>query len=121
MTAVLGVSAFYHDSAAALVVDGTVVAAAQEERFSRKKGDAAFPLQAIQYCLDEAGLAPEDLDYVGYFERPLTRFERLIETFLHDAPRGLSAYLKAMPHWLKQKLFVGRELRRGLGGRYKKR
>ena len=82
MTAILGISAFYHDSAAALVVDGKIVAAAQEERFTRKKHDHEFPVQAIDYCLSEAGLKPGDLDYVGFYDKPLLKFERLLETYL---------------------------------------
>ena len=91
MTAILGISAFYHDSAAALVVDGEIVAAAQEERFSRKKHDAAFPARAIDYCLREAGLTPEELDYVAFYEKPLTKFERLLETYLAFAPAASAA------------------------------
>ena len=82
MTAILGISAFYHDSAAALLVDGEVVAAAQEERFTRKKHDFEFPVHAIRYCLDEAGLTPEQLDYVGFYDKPFLKFERLLETYL---------------------------------------
>src|SRR6478609_6268920 len=98
MTAILGVSAFYHDSAAALVVDGEIIAAAQEERFTRKKGDAGFPRQAIEYCLEEAGLRPEEIDHVGYFEKPLLRFDRMLETFVEFAPWSLRAFVRAMPH-----------------------
>ena len=86
MTAILGISAFYHDSAAALVVDGEIVAAAQEERFSRQKHDEQFPAQAIEYCLQEANLTPEQLDYVGFYDKPLNKFERLLETYLAFAP-----------------------------------
>jgi carbamoyltransferase len=80
MTAILGISAFYHDSAAALVVDGRIIAAAQEERFTRKKHDSAFPAHAIEYCLRQSGLSPQDLDYVAFYDKPLTKFERLLET-----------------------------------------
>lgn len=121
MTAILGISAFYHDSAAALVVDGEIVAAAQEERFTRKKHDPDFPQQAVEYCLKEAGLAPEQLDYVGFYDKPLLKFERLLETYLAFAPRGFQSFLMAMPLWLKQKLYLPRELKRGLGGAYRKR
>jgi carbamoyltransferase len=121
VTAILGVSAFYHDSAAALVIDGDIVAAAQEERFSRKKHDHGFPLQAIGYCLREAQLEPEDLDYVGFYDKPLLKFDRLLETYLAYAPRGLRSFLRAMPLWLKEKLHVPRELAKGLGGGYRKR
>ncbi len=85
---ILGISAFYHDSAAAIVVDGDVRAAAQEERFTRKKHDAAFPQQAVEYCLREAGLKPTEVDYVGFYDKPLLKFERLLETSLAFAPRG---------------------------------
>ena len=86
MTAILGISAFYHDSAAALVVDGRIVAAAQEERFTRKKHDPDFPANAVDYCLREAGITAADLDYVGFYDKPLTKFERLLETYLAMAP-----------------------------------
>jgi carbamoyltransferase len=121
VTAILGVSAFYHDSAAALLVDGEIVAAAQEERFTRKKHDYDFPNQAIAYCLREAGLGPEQLDYVGFYDKPFLKFERLLETYLTYAPQGFSSFLQAMPLWLRQKLYLPRELRRGLGGAYTKR
>src|SRR5947207_941197 len=88
MTAILGISAFYHDSAAALVVDGRIVAAAQEERFTRIKHDHAFPTNALAYCLNEGGLAPEDVDYAAFYDKPLTKFDRLIETYLSYAPSG---------------------------------
>ena len=119
--AILGISAFYHDSAAALVVDGEIVAAAQEERFTRKKHDHAFPIHAIEYCLREAGLKPEDLDYVGFYDKPFLKFERLLETYLAYAPRGFKSFLQAMPLWLKQKLHLPREMDRGLKNRYGKR
>lgn len=121
MTAILGISAFYHDSAAALVVDGDIVAAAQEERFTRKKHDHEFPRNAIEYCLREAGLKPGDLDYVGFYDKPLLKFERLLETYLSFAPRGFRSFLQAMPLWLRQKLHLPREMNRGLGGEYRKR
>jgi len=121
MTAILGISAFYHDSAAALVVDGQVVAAAQEERFTRKKHDHEFPVHAIQYCLEEAGLKPEQLDYVGFYDKPFLKFERLLETYLAFAPAGFRSFLTAMPLWLHQKLHLPREISRGLNHRYKKR
>ena len=114
MTAILGISAFYHDSAAALVVDGEIVAAAQEERFTRKKHDDGFPERAIDYCLRQGGLRPSNLDYVGYYEKPLLEFERLLETYLGYAPQGLRSFKQAMPIWLKQKLDVPGEIRRGL-------
>lgn len=118
MTTILGISAYYHDAAAALVIDGQIVAAAQEERFSRKKHDERFPQQAVDYCLKHAGLSPSDLDYVGFYEKPLSRFERLLETYLAYVPRGYRSFRHAMPLWLKQKLYLRRELRHGLGNRY---
>ncbi len=121
MTAILGISAFYHDSAAALVVDGEIVAAAQEERFTRKKHDYRFPQAAVDYCLAEAGLQPEDLDHVGFYDKPLTKFERLLETYLAFVPAGYRSFRKAMPLWLKQKLHLPREMNDGLRGRYKNR
>jgi carbamoyltransferase len=121
LTAILGISAYYHDSAAALVVDGEIVAAAQEERFSRIKHDHAFPSHAIAYCLDEAGIGPEDLDYVGFYDKPFLKFERLLETYLAFAPMGFRSFLKAMPLWLNQKLHLPREIRRELDGGYTRR
>jgi carbamoyltransferase len=121
MTAILGISAFYHDSAAALVVDGQIVAAAQEERFSRKKYDADFPLQSIDFCLQQAGLRPDELDYVGFYDKPLLKFERLLETYLAYAPAGFKSFLMAMPVWLRQKLHLPREMSRGLAHQYRKR
>lgn len=118
MTAILGISAFYHDSAAALVVDGRIVAAAQEERFTRRKHDAGFPQHAVDYCLEEAGLSPESLDFVAFYEKPLTKFERLLETWLAYVPAGYRSFRRAIPLWLKQKLHLPRELSRGLRGRY---
>ncbi|MGI8617900.1 MAG: carbamoyltransferase N-terminal domain-containing protein, partial [Gemmatimonadaceae bacterium] len=121
MTAILGVSAFYHDSAAALVVDGRIVAAAQEERFTRKKHDAGFPVHAIEFCLRQGGIAAEELDYVGFYEKPLLKFERLLETYLGHAPRGFRSFLAALPLWMRQKLFLPREMSKGLGGAYTRR
>src|SRR6516164_8552481 len=121
MTAILGISAFYHDSAAALVVDGDIVAAAQEERFTRKKHDPGFPARAIAYCLEEAGLPLEKLDFIAFYDKPLTKFERLLETYLAFAPVGLRSFCMAMPLWLKDKLHMRRTIRRGLGGATKAR
>ncbi|HSG73084.1 MAG TPA: carbamoyltransferase N-terminal domain-containing protein, partial [Planctomycetaceae bacterium] len=106
MTAILGISAFYHDSAAALVVDGEIVAAAQEERFTRKKHDFRFPRNAIDYCLSQAGLEPEQLEYVGFYDKPFIKFERLLETYLAFVPRGYRSFRQAMPLWLKEKLHL---------------
>src|SRR5476651_2721353 len=102
---VLGISAFYHDSAAALIEDGHLVGAAQEERFTRKKHDAAFPEKAVQYCLDTAGIKMADVDYVAFYDKPFLKFERLLETYLAFAPRGFNSFRMAMPLWLKEKLF----------------
>ena len=121
MASILGLSAFYHDSAAALVRDGDIVAAAQEERFTRIKHDHEFPKNAAHYCLKEAGLAVEDLDYVVFYDKPLQKLDRLIETYLAYAPKGLRSFMMAMPLWLKTKLHLPREIRNALDGRYKKR
>jgi carbamoyltransferase len=102
---VLGISAFYHDSAAALIEDGHLVGAAQEERFTRKKHDSAFPQNAVQYCLDRAGIKLADVDYVAFYDKPFLKFERLLETYLAYAPRGFNSFRMAMPLWLKEKLF----------------
>ncbi len=106
MTAILGLSAFYHDSAACLVIDGEIVAAAQEERFTRKKHDHEFPLHAVRYCLREAGLDPARLDFVGFYDKPIVKFERLLETYVDYAPRGFLSFRMAMPLWMKQKLWL---------------
>jgi len=119
-TRILGISAYYHDSAAALLCDGEIIAAAQEERFSRKKHDAGFPRHAIQYCLTEAGAALEDLEYIVFYDKPLLKFDRLLETYLGSAPRGFRSFLAAMPVWLKEKLYLKHALRKelaALGGR----
>jgi carbamoyltransferase len=102
---VLGISAFYHDSAAALIEDGHLVSAAQEERFTRKKHDAGFPQNAVQFCLDRAGIKMPDVDYVAFYDKPFLKFERLLETYLAYAPRGFTSFRMAMPLWLKEKLF----------------
>ena len=107
MTNILGISAFYHDSAACLVQDGELVAAAQEERFTRKKHDHRFPDSAVRYCLKEAGITADQLDAVAFYDKPWLKFERLLETYLSFAPAGLPSFLKAMPLWLKQKLWMG--------------
>ncbi|TAK94632.1 hypothetical protein EPO05_06040 [Patescibacteria group bacterium] len=103
---ILGISAFYHDSAACLVSDGKILAAAQEERFTRKKHDAAFPRKAVDYCLKQAGITIKDVAYVGFYEKPFLKFERLLLTYLNFAPRGLRSFLTAMPLWLKEKIFL---------------
>jgi carbamoyltransferase len=118
-TAILGLSAFYHDSAACLVVDGRIVAAAQEERFTRRKHDHRFPEHAVNYCLREAALTAADLDYAVFYEKPYLKFDRLLETYLHFAPQGWASFFQAMPLWLKQKLHLPREIRKGLGQDFK--
>ena len=111
---ILGISAYYHDSAAALMVDGKVVAAVQQERFTRKKHDAGFPAEAIEYCLEEAGIKLTDLDHVVFYDKPLVKFERLLETYLSYAPKGFRSFIAAMPIWLKEKLYLKTTLKREL-------
>jgi carbamoyltransferase len=111
-----GISAYYHDSAAALGEDGRIVAAAQEERFTRKKHDSGFPARAVDYCLREAGIAPGQLDLVGFYEKPLVKFDRLLETYVASAPKGLRSYLMAMPIWLGEKLWMADDLRNQFEG-----
>ncbi len=111
---VLAISAFYHDSAAAMVVDGEVVAAAQEERFSRKKHDSSFPAQAVRYCLEEAGRTIDELDAVVFYDKPLLKLERLLETYYHFAPRGVRSFAMAIPVWLREKMYLKRILRQEL-------
>jgi carbamoyltransferase len=113
---ILGISAYYHDSAACLLRDGEIVAAAQEERFTRKKGDASFPKHAVEYCLKTGGIGAGDLDYVGFYDKPLLKFERILESYLGVTPRGFGQFLKAGPLWIKEKLFLDRSLREELGG-----
>ena len=114
-THILGISAFFHDSAACLLRDGEIVAAAQEERFTRKKGDASFPARAAAYCLQAGGVTAADLAYVGFYDKPLLKFERILDTYLGVAPRGLRSFLTAAPVWLTDKLHVDRQLRKALG------
>ena len=113
---ILGVSAFFHDSAACLLRDGAIVAAAQEERFTRIKADDSFPSRASRYCLDFAGIDASDLEAVAFYDKPLLKFERIIETWLGVAPRGFRSFLKAGPLWIKEKLYTDRAIRDGLGG-----
>jgi carbamoyltransferase len=108
---IVGISAFYHDSAAALIEDGQIIAAAQEERFSRKKQDSNFPKLALDYCLEEAGVTLSDVDYIAFYDKPFLKFERLLETYVAFAPRGFKSFSKAMPIWLKEKLFQKNMLR----------
>ena len=114
-THILGISAYYHDSAAALLGDGEVIAAAQEERFTRRKGDARFPSNAISYCLNEAGIKTTQLDYVVFYEKPLVKFERLLETYLAFAPRGFESFRRAVPLWVNHKLHLPQEIKVRLG------
>ena len=111
---ILGISAFYHDAAAVIIEEGNIIAAAQEERFTRKKHDASFPENAIRFCLDFAGCSLNDIDAVAYYEKPFLKFERLIETYYAYAPKGLFSFLKAMPVWTKEKLFLKRTIHKGL-------
>ncbi len=115
-TYILGISAYYHDSAAALLKDGEIVAAGSEERFTRKKGDSAFPARAVEYCLKEAGITLSQVDAVGFYDKPLLKFERILETYLEVAPKGFGSFLKAGPLWIKEKLFTDRQLRDSLDG-----
>lgn len=113
---ILGISAFYHDSAACVVVNGRIASAAQEERFTRKKHDHSFPHNAIAFCLEEAGLRPEDITHVAFYDKPFLKFERLLETYIAFAPAGLPSFLKAMPLWLREKLWMGDMIKKELGG-----
>src|SRR3989339_1929933 len=112
---ILGISAFYHDSAACLVRDGNIIAAAQEERFTRKKHDPRFPKNAIQYCLDEGKITSKDLDYVVFYDKPFLTFERLLLSYLTVAPKGIRSWLEAMPLWLGKKLHVPRVIQQEIG------
>ncbi len=112
---ILGLSAFYHDSAACLVRDGEILAAASEERFTRKKGDAAFPARAVEFCLKTAGIQAKDLDHVAFYDKPLLKFERILETYIGVAPKGFGSFLAAGPLWIKDKLYIDRELHESLG------
>ncbi len=103
---ILGISAFYHDSAAAIIKDGEILAAAQEERFTRIKHDQNFPIYAIKYCLKEAGITAQQLDYVAFYDKPFIKFERILETYLAYAPRGINSFIKAIPLWIKKKIWM---------------
>ena len=107
---ILGISAFYHDSAACLVVDGDIVAAVQEERFTRKKHDFSFPGNAIDYCFKCGNITVADIDYIAFYEKPFIKFERILETYLSYAPKGLPSFVKALPLWLKQKIWMNLNL-----------
>ena len=106
---ILGISAFFHDSAAALVSDGEIVSAAQEERFTRRKHDDRYPGKAVSFCLEQADITPADVDVAVVFEKPLIKFDRLLETWFAVAPRGFKMFLKALPLWLKKKLYIPRD------------
>jgi len=114
-THILGISAFYHDSGACLLREGDIVAAAQEERFTRKKGDASFPVNAVEYCLREGGIEANDLTFVGFYDKPLLKFERILETYLGVSPSGFRSFLQAGPLWIKDKLYMDRQIRDALG------
>ena len=116
---ILGISAFYHDSAACLVMDGEIIAAAQEERFTRKKHDFNFPTNAVEYCLKEAGIDAEELDYVGFYDKPFIKFERILYSYLAYAPIGIKSFFKSIPLWIKQKLFIRDIIKKELGYRGK--
>ena len=105
MTSILGISAFYHDSAAAMVIDGKIIAAAQEERFSRKKHDARYPHNAVQFVLSHSNLKLSEIDHIVFFEKPFLKFERLLETYLAFSPKGFASFSMSMPIWLREKLF----------------
>ncbi|MEJ2648692.1 MAG: carbamoyltransferase [Sedimentisphaerales bacterium] len=118
---ILGISAYYHDSAAALIRDGEIVSAAQEERFTRKKHDSSFPSHAIEYCLKEGKISVEELNYVVFYEKPLVKFDRLLETYISYAPRGYRQFMMGIPIWLRQKLHLPREIDKALENKYKGR
>ena len=111
---ILGISAFYHDSAAAIIRDGKIIAAAQEERFSRKKHDERFPFHAVRYCLKEAGIGPNDLDAVAFYDKPITKFVRILKTYFSVAPKGLESFMMAMPLWMREKLWIPLEIETAL-------
>ncbi len=114
MKRILGISAFYHDSAAAISIGGKIIAAAQEERFTRDKHTPEFPANAIKYCLEETGLEIDELDAIVFYDKPLLKFERLLETYYAFAPKGLVSFLKAIPVWLNEKMFLKKLIRDGL-------
>ncbi|MEM6348001.1 MAG: carbamoyltransferase N-terminal domain-containing protein, partial [Bacteroidota bacterium] len=111
---ILGISAYYHDSAAALLVDGALIAAVQEERFSRKKHDPSFPENAIRYCLDREGISIEDLDAIVFYDKPFLKFARLLETYYAYAPQGIVSFISAIPVWLREKLFLKQEIKKAI-------
>ena len=112
MKYILGISAYYHDSAACLVRDGEIIAAAQEERFTRKKHDHRFPSAAVDFCLKYAGITSKDIDFTVFYDKPILKFERLLETYIDYAPSGFRSFIKAMPLWLKEKLWTRQEIKK---------
>src|SRR3989338_7830634 len=106
MTNILGISCFYHDSAACLIRDGEIIAAAQEERFTRKKHDFNFPQNAVNFCLKVGAITLKEIDFVAFYEKPFLKFERILETYLAYAPQGFNSFIKAIPIWIKQKLWI---------------
>lgn len=115
---ILGISAFYHDSSACLLKDGEIIAAVQEERFTRKKHDACFPLNSIKYCVEEANIHPNEIDYVAFYDKPFLKFERILETYLNYVPKGIKSFLTSMPVWIKEKLFLPSLLEKGLNNAF---
>ena len=113
-TFILGISSYYHDSAAALTLDGDIISAAQEERFSRKKHDSSFPSQAIQFCLEKSEISLDQVGYIVFYDKPFVKFERLLETYLGYAPRGFTSFLKSMPVWIGEKLFLKHVIKKEL-------
>ena len=111
---ILGISAFYHDSAACLVRDGEIIAAAQEERFTRKKHDSAFPKNAVEYCLREGGISLAQVDYVAFYEKPFVKFDRILHSYLAYAPAGLKSFLMAIPLWIRERIWMKELIRRGV-------
>ena len=111
---ILGISAYYHDSAACLVKDVEIISAAQEERFTRKKHDYNFPLNAIRYCLEAGKISGQDLNFVAFYDKPFIKFERLLESYLSYAPKGIKSFIKALPVWLKEKLWTKELLKKDL-------
>src|SRR5690349_4940952 len=112
---ILGISAFYHDSAAAIILDGKIIAAAQEERFTRKKHDASFPIHSVEVCLKYCGCDINELDAIAFYDKPLLKFERLLETYYGFAPKGLVSFITSMPVWIKEKLFLKTVIHEELG------
>ena len=121
MKKVLGISAFYHDSAASITVGGEIVAAVQEERFTRDKQTPDFPVESVKYCLEEAKCTIDDVDHICFYEKPLLKFERLLESYISYAPRGFKSFVKAIPIWTKEKLFIKKIIRKELSSLFNNR